>query len=229
MTSIYLARWVCSNKNKAGRSDRLLQGLRGVGLSVVLGLGGCGYSLQTSQNPYRADDVEKVFVRHLDNHSAQPGVEDLVYNGIIRSLLASGKLRVVAREAEADATLSGSVDSAQFTVSNLQQIQNLQPILGQYFSSDSKRAMIPAIGVAQNYSAVLACTFLLKRTHTKMTQNPTLWSGSFATSKVFPSANQLDVPGTTSSLINQSEFERALSDMVVTLMANVHESMFLKF
>ena len=90
-------------------------------------------------------------------------------------------------------------------------------------------ANIPDQSVAQSYSAGLSCTFTLKKIKRKEGENPILWSNSFSKGKQFPSANQLDVPGTTSPLINQSEFERALGDLAPMIALDAEESMFSRF
>ena len=63
----------------------------------------------------------------------------------------------------------------------------------------------------------------------KVPKRSVIWSSTFSRSKPFPGANQLDVPGTTSSLINDSEFDRALSDLSRSMMDDVHESMLAMF
>jgi len=50
----------------------------------------------------------------------------------------------------------------------------------------------------------------------------TLWTTSLSRSEPFQSANQLDVPGTTSPLINESMFERALSDLATYIANDAH-------
>ena len=56
-----------------------------------------------------------------------------------------------------------------------------------------------------------------------------LWSSSFARSRPFPANNQIGAFGTTSALINESEFDRSLKDMAESMMADVNEAMFAMF
>jgi hypothetical protein len=56
-----------------------------------------------------------------------------------------------------------------------------------------------------------------------------LWSGGFSKSKPFPANNQLGVFGTTSALINESEFDRVLRDLAEGIAADMHESMLAGF
>ena len=199
------------------------------GLALALGLDGlgCGYTFQTSRNSYADDGYEKVYIQQPINLTTQPGVGGLVYNSILKALLGRGRWKVVGNESSADLILIGSVNAASFSVANLQQIKNLQTGLGRSFSVGT--ANIPDQSVAQSYSAVLSCSFTLKKIKRKEGENPILWSNSFSKGKQFPSANQLDVPGTTSPLINQSEFERALGDLAPMIALDAEESMFSRF
>lgn len=56
-------------------------------------------------------------------------------------------------------------------------------------------------------------------------KNKILWTTSLSRSEPFQSANQLDVPGTTSALINESMFERALSDLSTIIANDAHSLM----
>ncbi len=198
-------------------------------LLLFLSFGGlsCGYTFQTSRHSYLNEGLETIFIQHLENRTQQSGVEVLVYNSMMRILLARGRWKVVASEADADVLFSGSVVSAAYSVGNLQQVQSLQTGLGRLLSTG--QANIPLNTVAQSYNAVLECQFNLKRNRPKPGQAPILWTNAFSKTKAFPSANQLDVPGTTSPLINQSEFERALSEMSALIAIDSEESMFSRF
>ncbi len=196
-------------------------------LVLAAGTVSCGYAFQTSHNPYSDEGLNTLYIQHLANATPQPGVEDLVYNSLTRALLARGRWKLVASESAADVVLGGTVSAAAYSVANLQQVQSLLPALGQLFSTSS--ANIPAIAVAQSYSAVLGYDLVLKRSRSKPGQSPVLWTHGFSKGKQFPSANQLDVPGTTAPLINQSEFERALTELSGLIATDAEESMFSRF
>ncbi|MEK6579060.1 MAG: hypothetical protein AABZ55_07515, partial [Bdellovibrionota bacterium] len=83
--------------------------------------------------------------------------------------------------------------------------------------------------VAWEYQAALTCQFDLQRTVIAPGKKPVIWTGGFSRSKPYPGSNQLGPPGTTSALINESEFERALSDLAENMMEDVHESMLAMF
>src|SRR6185312_2812483 len=85
------------------------------------------------------------------------------------------------------------------------------------------------IQIATEYSATLSCDFMLVRPHPAPKQKAVVWTGSFSRSKLFEASNNLGAEGDTSALINESEFDRALSDMASSMMDDVHESMLAMF
>jgi hypothetical protein len=86
---------------------------------------------------------------------------------------------------------------------------------------------IPTAGlsVSQTYMARIGCSFSLEIANPGPGQPKLLWNSSFNQSRPFPGSNQLDVLGTTSVLINQSEFERTVGDLVPVLAEDAHEQM----
>ena len=73
-------------------------------LALVLGLGGCGYSLRGNL----PDDIKTVAVPVFRNRTGEPAVENLITRAVIEAFSTNGRLRVVAAEA-ADAILEGDV------------------------------------------------------------------------------------------------------------------------
>jgi hypothetical protein len=185
----------------------------------------CGYSFQTSRNPlFLKEGIRKIYVSSLVNNTYKAGVENIVYNSLVRTLVASGKLILVQHPADADAILQGTVDTAAYVRSAaLSSVSTLNPIgLG------GKLPTAP-FAISTEYSATLSCNFRLIRRNPRPGKVANIWSSSFSRNKPFPAANQLDVPGTTSALINESEFERTLSDLSNRMMDDVNESMLSMF
>ena len=79
--------------------------------------------------------------------------------------------------------------------------------------------------VAVEYSASLSVNFSLTRREDKKV----IWTSGFGRSKNYPGNNQLGVRGTTSQLINESEFDRSLNEMAEQMMWEVHEAMLARF
>ena len=186
----------------------------------------CGYSLQNSRNDlYYKEGIHKIYVSPIVNNSFKAGVENVVYNSLIRALLAHQRIILVHDRAGADAVLDGVVQTAAYGSSFATAVSDLGP------KNYVARSGLPALGspISTEYTATLGCSFSLTRTVNRLGKRSVIWSSSFARNKPFPGANQLDVPGTTSGLINDSEFDRALADASANMMEDVHESMLAMF
>jgi hypothetical protein len=181
----------------------------------------CGYSLQNTRNRlFEKEGIRKIYVSPLLNNTYKPGVENLVYNQLVRTISVNGKFILVQNAKEADAVLQGAVSTAQYGPAGTTPAENLFP-----FKSGPSD-----ISVATEYSATLACVFTLLRQNTHSGKaTVVIWSGDFSRSKPFPGNNQLGVYGTTSALINESEFDRALRDLAQNMMGDVQESMLVMF
>ncbi|OFZ22031.1 MAG: hypothetical protein A2X94_16405 [Bdellovibrionales bacterium GWB1_55_8] len=191
-------------------------------LALLLAGTGCsGYHFQGSYNPLlEQEGVRRVYVAPLVNNSYKAGVENLVYNALIRALSAGKRVTLVRHPEESDAVLQGVITAAHYSGS--------APVLA------SRRppgvpTVDPNVQVFTQYTTVLDCSFALNRRIVPPGKTPTIWQAGFSRAKPFPSAVQLDVPGATTALINESEFERALADLAADMMADVHESMLATF
>ena len=191
-------------------------------LLLGVNLGGCGYGLQTSHNPlFLREGVRRVYVPPLVNNTYKAGVENVVYRNLIRTLVGSGKLVLVHSPEDSDAILQGTVQTALFggSAASVATVAGLNPLgLG---------ATLPAkdFQISTEYMASLTCSFSLVRRNPPRGKAAQLWGSSFSREKPFPAANQLGVLGATSSLINESEFDRTLNDLARSMMDDVQESM----
>lgn len=218
------------------RPDRLRTSLLPLACVAIISLASCGYTLQTSESPLLAKrGIRRIYVKPVVNNTYKPGVENVVYNELLKVISSHRRVKLVTRTEDADAVLSGFVGSAtnapqatttanQLFPSNVPQLANTVP---------ASAANIP---VATYYTATLSCSFKLTATGAPGPEgvkgnkrNTTLWGDSFTQSKIFPVNNQLGPFGTTNALINESEFDRALSDLASGMMADLHESMLAMF
>lgn len=201
-------------------------------LSVVLvAQVACGYTLQHTQNPLLDRyGVRKIWVAPLVNNTYKPGVENLVYNELVKVIGANGRVILVDRTEDADAILSGQVTDASYSRSGSTTADALFPFSLQGRSFPAVKKPSNNIEVASEYSAVLSGSFSLSlKNPPKPGKKQQLWSGSFSRSQPFPANNQLGGFGTTSALINDSEFDRALRELAHSVMSNLHESMLAMF
>ncbi len=192
--------------------------------AVFAGLLGCGYSFQGSKNPlYFKEGVERIYIDRIGNNSFRPGLESIVYHHLTQTLELGKRVVLVDSVEKADARLVGTIQKASYIGSASTAVHSLNP------RGLEKDLDVREYGVATEYLATLNCRFELLRNHPRPDQKKEIWSAQFSRSKPFPAANQLDVPGMTSALINESEFERALSDMSKSMMDDLHESMLAMF
>jgi hypothetical protein len=195
---------------------------------AALDMTGCGYAFRNSRSEYlEREGVRTVYLRPLTNNTFKPGIENIVYNALIRTLISHRSVKVVQNEKDADAVLLGYVTTAQFAVAAPTSAKELSPHLPNPLPPSN--VDLTNTSVASVYSASLACNFSLIRRAPVPGKATTLWNGAPSRSKPFAAANQLDVPGTTSALINESEFERALGEMATSMADDVHESMLAAF
>jgi len=179
----------------------------------------CGYTLKqsTTRSPLLVrEGVHKVYIAPVKNNSYKPGVEITVYNELLKYVSSQDEVELVLSPDEADAIISGAVGGADYSPSGYTDASSLEPTsIGEQF----QRFLVPSI-----FTASLSCTFNLQTS----VKNKT-WGASFSRSKTFSANNQLGVLGTTSSIINDSEFDRALSDLAKSMMSDVHESLMARF
>lgn len=84
--------------------------LASVVLAVLLVQGGCGYALvgQASNVP---DDVRRIYVAPLENRTPRSQADQFVTRAIADEMVTRQRFTVVSSESEADAVLSGAVNS----------------------------------------------------------------------------------------------------------------------
>ncbi len=184
-----------------------------------VGISGCGYAFENSRtNSLKDIDVKSVYVSPAKNLSYKPGVENLVYNELIQALLAGHRVRLVDRPELADALLETSIDRAGYTRSADTDAASVYPIAVSAIQ----------IRVATEYQADVTCTFHLKRQKDGAGAE-TLWESAFTRSRRFAANNQKIEFGTTSGLINESEFDRTLQEVAHGMMQDVQEAMVARF
>jgi hypothetical protein len=195
-------------------------------LGVLLGsqLTGCGYTLQTSRNVlFENEAIARIYIAPIGNTTGKGGVEVLVYNSLVKALMAHKMVQMVSSKEDADAVLTGGVSGASYGGGAGTSVSSLTPQpLGDSLA-------LKQYNIWSQYIATLSCSFSLTRTKPHPKKSGVVWSAGFTRTKPFPGANQLDVPGTTSPLINESEFDRALVDLARSMMDDVHESMVAMF
>lgn len=191
-------------------------------LFLVLALGafsGCGYSFENSKtNSLKEVSVERIYVEPVKNLSYKAGVENLFYNELIQALLAGNRVKLVDHPELSDAVLSASIQSAKYIPSATTSAGSIYPTA----------VTAIQITVATEYQADVSCNFTLKRQKNGVGTD-TLWESGFSRSRRFAGNNQKIEYGTTSGLINESEFDRTLKEIAHGMMQDVQEAMVARF
>src|ERR1051325_123355 len=86
-------------------------------LILILILGSsCGYTLQTSQSPLsEKEGIRKIYIKPLVNNTYKVGVENMVFNALLKNIVSHRRVSVVGRPEEADAILEGTVGVARYS------------------------------------------------------------------------------------------------------------------
>lgn len=210
-------------QNGVWRTIPAMRFLAVLALWVGLGVSGCGYALQNSYSgALDQAGVRRIYVAPVVNNSYKSGVENLVYNALLKSLAGNRWIVLVRSPADADAVLNSSVITAQYS--------GIAPVAGSSLNrSPGTGGDFSHIPIAASFASQIECSFSLMRRNPPPGKSAILWSASFSRGAPFPSANQLGALGTTSALINESEFDRTLQDSAQLIAADVRESMLSRF
>ncbi|MBC7387343.1 MAG: hypothetical protein H7301_14420 [Cryobacterium sp.] len=188
-------------------------------VGIALLFSGCGYSLQsTKQNSLKEAGVERVYVAPVKNESYKAGIENLFYNELIQIILAGKRVKLVDRPELADAVLDSTVGQAYYTPSATTSSDSIYPTT----------VTTIQITVATEYVATVSCSFHLRRQKGGVSKEE-VWGSTYTRSRRFAGNNQKAEFGTTSALINESEFERTLKEVSHGMMQDVHEAMVARF
>ena len=185
-------------------------------------LGGCGYTLQRSAGPlFNREGIHRIYIAPIDNETYKPGVENVVFSALTRKISAQSDVTLTRYQEDADAVIKGTVSQADYSVgakTTADQLAGADP-------ADRSRNRQTIVGT--QYKARLQCRFQLEKRVVRGSAETRkkVWASRFSRSKVYPGNNQLGVLGTTSALINDSEFDRALSDLAESMMGDVYEAM----
>ncbi len=187
---------------------------------LLFGASSCGYTLQnTKTNSLREEGVTRIYVAPVKNLSYKQGVENLFFNELTQILLAGKRVTLVDRPDFADAVLEATVTGANYTTTASTAAESIFP---------ATIAAIEGFTVATEYQANVSCGFnLVRRKNGVATES--IWNSSFSRSRRFAGNNQKIEYGTTSALINESEFDRALREVAHGMMQDVHEAMVARF
>ena len=162
--------------------------------------------------------------RPLVNNTYTPGVENTVYNALVEIISVHRRVALVNSKEDADAILTGQSRHRRIRRGSLGPRASV--------ATDERFALGRPSREHPDRDRIRSLVVVLLRAHARPSgarqENHPL-DFCFLRGKPFAGNNQLGVQGDTSVLINQSEFERALGDLAVSMMGDLHESMLAMF
>lgn len=175
-------------------------------------LGACGYTLRgNSRYLFENHQIRTLFVAPVKNNSYKAGVDITVYNALRKRIAQGGYVRIVDSKHDADAEIRATVTRATYSPAGITTADQIAPVQ----SGPSN------VQIASAYLVDLGISFEFL----ELRRNNALWSGALSRQKSFSASTYLGPLGTTSALINESEFERTLSELSVSIVMDAEESM----
>lgn len=177
---------------------------------LLLFASSCGYGLRTNKRDFMlAHDIRVLHVPAVVNNSFKAGVDLTVYNALRRRIAMGGYVRITDNPNEADAILTTTVTDANYRPLAVGRADQLAPL-------DTGPG---SVQVATSYVVTLSCSFQLTK------NKESLWKDSFTRTKSFAASTFLGVLGSTSALINESEYERTLLGLADGIVMDADETM----
>lgn len=130
-------------------------------LLIPLIFSGCsGYAIKGDSKSAVLENIgiRKIFIMPLRNESYKAGVENTVYNALVREFSARGAIQIIQDKTKADAIIQGVIHTASYVPAGYSTANSLPPV------GTAPNNVI----VASDYNATLACSFALLRINRKI-------------------------------------------------------------
>ena len=177
---------------------------------ILMGTSSCGYTLRGNTRPvFDRYGIKTLYIPPVKNESYKAGAEITLYNAMRKQWARGGYVQIIDDPHLADATLSATIVDASYSPSAITTADQLQ----------GNNTGPNTVQVASSYDVTLRVRFNLK----EMKTGKTLWGDTIVRDKNFAATTFLGTLGSTSALINDSDFERTLSDMSVALVSDAEE------
>ena len=177
----------------------------------------CGYQLRGNTRPFfDRNQIHNLYVEPVKNNSYKAGVEITVFNALRKRIALGGYVRIVDKESLADAKFISTVMATSYVPSAITTADQIP-------TGDTPSAMRKELGNVQSatvYAVSLTVRFLLKQIH----PDKVLWRDEISRSKNFPATIFLGATGSTAALINESVYEKILSELAASLVTDAEES-----
>ena len=176
-----------------------------------------GYRWQDKSNPWAEKGYHKVYVSIMLNNSLRSGAEVPFTSAFVRAFSRGNKLRVVSDEGDADILVNANLDNIASEIISSTRVVDI--------TKDASAEALSDVMVATDYIAKASVTvrFVTKKT------NETLIEQKFERSKIYQGNNRFGKLGTTSALINDSQFQVALNEVARSIAADAYDTMLESF
>ncbi|MEW6056540.1 MAG: LPS assembly lipoprotein LptE [Bdellovibrionota bacterium] len=186
-------------------------------LGFLLSSSGCGYTWRNKSNPWKAQKVERVYIKAMINNTLRSGLEVPFTSALIREFSRGPKVRIASNEENSDAVIESSLDAVGSSIGPTTTVDRL--------SQDPAARAFNDYVIASEYSASATITVSLVRKQDKRV----LWTRAFSESKTYPANNRFGLVGSTSALINSSQEQLALNEIAQVLASDAYDTMFEAF
>ncbi len=183
-------------------------------------LSGCAYQFQGTENPWKDKSVETVYINIMTNNSLRSGEEVPFTSAFIKTFSRGNKLKVVNDSKRADLVVNATIENITSTISSS---TNVPTLTKDKLASQTLSDMV----IATEYAAT--ATVSVSLTKGENNHNPkvpaVLLTQNFSRIKIYPGNSQFGLQGTTSVLINESQFQMALNEIATGISADAYDTM----
>ncbi len=167
-------------------------------------MAGCGYHFQEAHNPLLDLGIHRIYVAGFRNKTYRPGIEHFFTTAMVREIAHSKSFELVNSESQADAILSGEVDSTEETQTGFSAVTVADR----------------SLSIASEYTASVSCSVRLRDRRGRQ-----VFSQSITDSKAHPGSAAIGDLGATAPLNNDSEQRLAIQFVANEMMASIYQRM----
>lgn len=185
-------------------------------LILVLNLGACGYTLRGNSRPFFARyGIKTLYIPPVRNDSYKAGAEITIYNALRKKLAEGGYVSIIDDAKLSDAKFSATVVDASYAplaITTADQIGSAAQVAPLVKGPTT-------VQIASSYNVTFTVRFLLEDSK----GGKRLWTDTLTRQKSFVATTYIGTLGSTSALINDSDFERSLSELSIGLVGDAEE------
>ncbi len=178
----------------------------------------CGYRFEGKHNPLEEKGIRKIYITVLNNNSLRSGAEVPFTSAFVKAFSRGNKLKITSNEKDADATLEASIESIASVISGGTSVPSIT-------TDTEARNKLGDMSIATEYvaKAIINVKFF------KKDGGETIMSQTFERNRKFQGSNRYGKEGTTSVLINDSQYQLALNEIAKGIALDAYDTMLESF